>query len=114
MWGRRLAVMLALYTGKVVALEVNFRADVLCMPPLSANKVEPTLALKPRGDVTRSPKQGYQWPHNCTGVQQKIFEIKLNTRSEKRVSCVFQRKEAWRSECLTLRAGGAEHVADGG
>ena len=23
----------------------------------------PTLALKPRGDVTRSPKQGYQWPH---------------------------------------------------
>ena len=22
-----------------------------------------TLALKPRGDVTRSPKQGYQWPH---------------------------------------------------
>ena len=24
----------------------------------------PTLALKPRGDVTRSPKQGYQWPQN--------------------------------------------------
>ena len=22
-----------------------------------------TLALKPRADVTRSPKQGYQWPH---------------------------------------------------
>ena len=27
-----------------------------------ANKAEPTLALKPRGDVTRDPKQGYQWP----------------------------------------------------
>ena len=27
-----------------------------------ANKAEPTLALKPRGDVTRKPKQGYQWP----------------------------------------------------
>ena len=26
------------------------------MPPLSWNKAEPTLALKPRGDVTRSPK----------------------------------------------------------
>ena len=26
--------------------------------PSSASK-----ALKPRGDVTRSPKQGYQWPH---------------------------------------------------
>ena len=23
----------------------------------------PTLALKPRDDVTRSLKQGYQWPH---------------------------------------------------
>ena len=28
----------------------------------NANKAEPTLALKPRGDVTRNPKQGYQWP----------------------------------------------------
>ena len=26
------------------------------------NKAEPTLALKPRGDITRNPKQGYQWP----------------------------------------------------
>ena len=26
------------------------------------NKAEPTLALKPRGDVTRKPKHGYQWP----------------------------------------------------
>ena len=24
---------------------------------------DPTLALKPRTDVTRSPKQGHQWPH---------------------------------------------------
>ena len=22
-----------------------------------------TLALKPRADITRSPKEGYQWPH---------------------------------------------------
>ena len=28
------------------------------------NKAEPTLALKPREDVTRNPKQGYQWPKN--------------------------------------------------
>ena len=21
------------------------------------------MALKPRGDITRSPKRGYQWPH---------------------------------------------------
>ena len=32
----------------------------------------PTLALKPRGDVTRSPKQGYQWSHKWTCVNKKI------------------------------------------
>ena len=30
--------------------------NVTHMPLLSLNKAEPTLALKPRGDVTRSPK----------------------------------------------------------
>ena len=35
------------------------------------NKAEPTVALKPRGDVTRNPKQGYQWPINRTCVHQK-------------------------------------------
>ena len=37
-----------------------------------ANKAEPTLALKPRGDVTRNPKQGYQWPQKRTCVRQKL------------------------------------------
>ena len=32
------------------------------------NKAEPTLALKPRGDITRNPKQGYHWPQNRTCV----------------------------------------------
>ena len=72
MWGRRLAAMLALCTSKGVAPEVNLRECILHMPPPSANKAEPTLALKPRGDVTRSPKQGYQWPHKWTCVQQKF------------------------------------------
>ena len=35
---------------------------------------QPTLALKPRGDVTRNPKQGYQWPQKRTCVRQKIFK----------------------------------------
>ena len=48
MWGRRLAAMLALYTGKGVAPEVNLRERILHMPLPSANKAEPTLALKPR------------------------------------------------------------------
>ena len=36
-----------------------------------AQKRLPTLALKPRGDVTRSPKQGYQWPQKRTYVLPK-------------------------------------------
>ena len=35
-----------------------------------ANKAEPTLALKPRGDITRNPKQGYQWPQKRTCVRE--------------------------------------------
>ena len=72
MWGRQLAAMLALYTGKGVAPEVILREHISCTPPQSSNKAEPTLAFKPRGDVTRSPKQGYQWPHKWTCVQQKF------------------------------------------
>ena len=64
--------MLALYTGKGVTPEVNLRESH--MPPQSSNKAEPTLALKPRGDVTRSPKQGYQWPHKWICVQQKFLK----------------------------------------
>ena len=41
-----------------------------------ANKAEPTLALKPRGDVTRNPKQGYQWPQKRTCVRQKLLKKK--------------------------------------
>ena len=45
-----------------VASKVNQRKCVICMPPLSVNKGMPTLALKLGGDITRSPKQEYQWP----------------------------------------------------
>ena len=76
MWGRRLAAMLALYTGKCVAPEVNLGQRISCTPLQSSNKAEPTVALKPRGDVTRSPKQGYQWPHKWTCVQQNLKKKK--------------------------------------
>ena len=33
----------------------------------------PTLALKPRGDVTISRKQGYQWPHKKNSCPPKLF-----------------------------------------
>ena len=35
----------------------------------------PTLALKPTGDVTRSPKQGYQWPNKMDLCPPKITKI---------------------------------------
>ena len=46
--GKRLAAMLAIYTGRGVAPEVNLREHISHMPPQSSNKAEPTLALKPR------------------------------------------------------------------
>ena len=65
--------MLAIYTGRGVAPEVNLREHILCMPVQSLNKAEPTMALKPREDITRSLKQGYQWPQKWTCVQQNFF-----------------------------------------
>ena len=59
--------------GQGVAPEVNLRERISRMPPQSSNKAEPTLALKPRGDVTRSPKQLYPWPQKWTCVQQKFI-----------------------------------------
>ena len=48
MWGKRPAAMLAIYTGRGVAPEVNLKECISRMPPQSSNKAEPSLALKPR------------------------------------------------------------------
>ena len=37
------------------------------------NEEEPTLALKPRLDITRNPKQGYLWPQNRTHIYAYIY-----------------------------------------
>ena len=34
-----------------------------------------TLALKPRADVTRSSKQGYQWPHKKVDVKPSFLTV---------------------------------------
>ena len=52
------------------------------------NKAEPTLALTPRGDVTRNPKQGYQWPQKRTCVRQKLFKKKKKKKKYKSVVTV--------------------------
>ena len=50
------AAMLAAWRSAGVTSEVNLKN------PLQARKGS-TLTLKPRVDLTRSPKQGYHWPH---------------------------------------------------
>ena len=75
--------------------------NVTHMPPLSSNKAEPTLALKPRGDVTRSPKQGISGPTKRTHVL-----LKLKKKSccvmicEKKVSTVMTLKDLFLSIIL--------------
>ena len=56
------AAMLAAKRSVGVTPEMNLREHVTCMPSPMLIRL-PTLALKPRGDVTRSPKQEYKWPH---------------------------------------------------
>ena len=73
-WGKQPAAMLAIYTSRGVTPEVNLRECVSRMPLPSVNKAEPTVALKPRGDVTRSPKQEYQLPQKWTCVVQNFFK----------------------------------------
>ena len=80
MWGKRTAAMLAICTGRDVAPEVNLRKRISHMPPQSSNKAEPTLAFKPRGDITGSLKQGYQWPQKWTYVQQNLKKKKKSSR----------------------------------
>ena len=57
------AAMLAAKRLAGIIAEVNLRQHVTHMPLPSTNKAARTLALKLRGDVTRNPKQGYQWLH---------------------------------------------------
>ena len=53
--------MLAVKRSAGVVPEVNLGECTLHSPP---QKAGPPLALKLRGDITRNPKQGYQWPRN--------------------------------------------------
>ena len=62
-----------------VASEVDLRECTLHAPLQKVNNAEPTLALKPRGDVTRNPKQGYQWPPQKTCPPKTFYKKKIDT-----------------------------------
>ena len=72
-----LATMLAAKRSAGVAPEVNLRECVTCMPLPSANKAEPTLALKPREDVTRSPKTGVSVAPKKDSCPPNFFKKKI-------------------------------------
>ena len=59
-----------------VAPEMGLRKYAICLLFASAMQIgQPTQALEPRGNVTRNPKQGYQWSEvrACECVRQKYF-----------------------------------------
>ena len=60
------AVMLAAKRSAGVAPVVNLKEYVIRTPLLSSNKAAP------RGDVTRNPKQGYQWAHKKDSYSPRI------------------------------------------
>ena len=62
MWGKWLATILAIYTSRNVAPEMNLRVRIYHVRLHQARIRLPTLDLKPRGDVIRSMTQGYMWP----------------------------------------------------
>ena len=69
--GDRTGCALATKRLENVAPEVDLGECTLHLPPQKVNKAKPTLALNPRGDITRNPKQGYQWPQKRTCVSAK-------------------------------------------
>ena len=71
-----------------------------------ACKKQSTLALKPRADVTRSPKQGYQWPHKKDLCPSEIF--KKNKAAKVLATCLSNGQDQdllkmlfWNYLCVT-------------
>ena len=59
-----------------VTSEVNLSELISCIPLPSVIRMS-TLALKPGGDITRTSKQVYQWPHKKDLCPPKIFKKKI-------------------------------------
>ena len=57
------AAMLAAKRSAGITPEVNLKECVTHMPLSRVNKKGCTLSLKPKGNITRSPKQVYQWTY---------------------------------------------------
>ena len=71
-----LAAMLAINRSAGTTLDVNLRNLMLCDKAYKDGIY--TLALKPRRDVNRSPKQGYQSPNKKTDMVKKTKKKRLS------------------------------------
>ena len=85
-----------------VAPEVDLRECTLHSPLQKVNKAEPTLALNPRGNVTRNPKQGYKWPQKRTCLSAK----KSRKHTSRNFPCKTLmlstlRREVFKAACFT-------------
>ena len=72
-----LAAILATKRSAGVTQEVNLRKCVTHMPPISVNKSDQS-GFEPRGDVIRSPEQGYQWSHKKKLCPPKAYKKELD------------------------------------
>ena len=60
------AAMPAVKRSAGVPPEVNLGNYCYCLQMMKHARKRFNLALKPKADFTRSPNQGYQWPHKQT------------------------------------------------
>ena len=94
--GKQLAAMQATKRSTGVIPEANLSKCISHIPPPSRIRL-PTLALKPRGNVTRSPKQVYQRPHKKDLCPPKFFVKKV------RIPCCSPTVyNAGRGDCWSL------------
>ena len=62
------------------------RGIYITLMSAKGNKAKPTLVLKPKGHVTRNPKQGYQWPQNRTF--ERVLQKNILKREKKLYRCL--------------------------
>ena len=97
MWTKGSAAMLAVKRSAGVTPEVNLNNPLQAGEKALNQRIPP--ALKPRADVTRSLKQGYQWPHKKE--PSILFNNKCTQGCKVRL---LARTSCFKSTVITLRA----------
>ena len=98
MWVRRLSAMLPIYTDKGIAPEVYLRECIshICLHQSVNKAAHSGFATQRR---YQSPKQGYQWLHKWTCIQQKIYKKRYNTAWCVRSFTSYSRRVAYLVRC---------------